>query len=210
MPHILEKIGPVPVTTAVLSSFYPEVSNLNMKISSLEKNGELIRLKRGLYVVAPDVSRTSLSSELIANHIYGPSYVSQMTALRYYGLIPERVFIMQSMSIKHSKKFSNAFGVFVYSKIERETFGIGVRSERFGKYSFLIASPEKALCDVIAQTGNLQLRSRTDVIQFLEEDLRLDMDAFAQMNPQIFEDYADAGGKKSSSIRMILNVLKNE
>lgn len=31
---------------------------------------------------------------LLANHIYGPSYVSMETALRYYGLIPEE-FIRQ-------------------------------------------------------------------------------------------------------------------
>ena len=55
---------------------------------SLEQKNYVIRLKRGLYVVSPEVSRVPLSLELIANHLYAPSYVSMSSALRYYGLIP--------------------------------------------------------------------------------------------------------------------------
>lgn len=58
---------------------------------NLEAAGKIIRLKKGLYVVDPKVSRIALSTEIIANHLYAPSYVSMQTALRYYGLIPEAV-----------------------------------------------------------------------------------------------------------------------
>ena len=41
----------------------------NQKVRNLELAGKLIRLKKGLYVVNPNVSRVALSTELIANHI---------------------------------------------------------------------------------------------------------------------------------------------
>lgn len=81
----LEYIGNIPVSTSTVSSIFPEVKAGNQKVRNLETSGKIIRLKKGLYVVAPTVSRTALSTELIANHIYAPSYVSMSSALRYYG-----------------------------------------------------------------------------------------------------------------------------
>ena len=91
MNRQLSEIGIVPITTSVIESFYPELKSADKKVIWLEKNGYLIRLKRGLYVVNPQYSDKMLSSELIANHLYTPSYVSMSSALRYYGLIPETV-----------------------------------------------------------------------------------------------------------------------
>ena len=39
-----------------------------------------------------EITGKILSTELIANHLYAPSYVSMSSALRYYGLIPETVY----------------------------------------------------------------------------------------------------------------------
>jgi predicted transcriptional regulator of viral defense system len=76
------------------------VNGKTHKIANLEQTGKIIRLKRGMYVVSPKVTRQLLSVELIANHIYGPSYVSMESALRYYGLIPEQVYVPGSYSRK--------------------------------------------------------------------------------------------------------------
>ena len=88
----LEQIGIIPVDYAVLRSLYSDYSFPRNKIASLEQEGKIIRLKRGMYVVSPDANKQLLSIELIANHIYGPSYVSMESALRYHGLIPEQVY----------------------------------------------------------------------------------------------------------------------
>ena len=79
---------------ALLSSLFSGYKSPRNKIANLETEGKLIRLKRGLYVVSPDESGKLLSTELIGNHIYGPSYISMESALRYYGLIPESVHIV--------------------------------------------------------------------------------------------------------------------
>jgi predicted transcriptional regulator of viral defense system len=86
-----------------LSAAFPDCANLAMKAKRLEQSGEIVRLKKGLYMVSPAVSRREVSPFLLANHIYGPSYVSMQTALRYYGLIPEAVYAVQSMTLGTAK-----------------------------------------------------------------------------------------------------------
>ena len=172
----LSEIGAIPVTTSIIESLYPELKSPDKKVVWLEKNGYIIRLKRGLYVVNPEHSGKILSSELIANHLYAPSYISMSTALRYYGLIPEAVYVHQSMTVKHSRSFQTPIGSYDYKYISREAFPVGVQSIHKGDYAFLIASPEKALCDLIANSFKVNLRFLKDVENYLEYDIRMDMD----------------------------------
>ena len=207
MNRLLSEIGPVPVTTSIIESLYPELKSPDKKVVWLEKNGDIIRLKRGLYVINPEHSGKVLSSELIANHLYAPSYISMSTALRYYGLIPEAVYVHQSMTVKHSRSFQTPIGCYDYKYISRESFPIGVRSIHKGDYAFLMASPEKALCDLIANSSKVNLRYMKDVETYLEQDIRMDMDEFYKMNATIFEDYIKVG-KKADSISTLLRFLK--
>lgn len=203
----LSKIGNIPVDFAILKSMFPDYKSVNNKISDMEKSGTLIRLKKGMYVVSPKESGKLLSLELIANHMYGPSYTSMESALSYYGLIPERVQTIKSMTTKHSREFINSLGRFVYTQCKREYFSIGIKQEIKGDAAFLIASPEKALCDLIINTPNLNLRFRKEILTYLEEDLRFDMDAFYGMDSRIFEQCAQVG-KKKVTINNILKIIK--
>ena len=153
----LEHIGNIPVSTSTIASLFPEIKTSKHKVYNLEEDGKVIRLKKGLYVINPKVSHVALSTELIANHLYAPSYVSMQTALRYYGLIPEAVYITQSMTLKHSRNFDTPIGRFEYQTIAREAFPIGVTSINKQKYTFLMATPEKALCDLIANSPKVNL-----------------------------------------------------
>ena len=83
MDRQLSEIGTIPVTTSIIESLYPELKSANKKVTWLEKQGVIIRLKRGLYVINPEYSGKTLSSELIANHLYTPSYIS-MSNLRIF------------------------------------------------------------------------------------------------------------------------------
>ena len=203
----LSEIGSVPVTTSIIESLYPELKSANKKVSWLEKQGTIIRLKRGLYVINPEYSGKALSSELIANHLYAPSYISMSTALRYYGLIPEAVYVHQSMTVKHSRNYLTPVGSYDYKYISRKAFSIGVRSMNKGDYAFLIASPEKALCDLIANSSKVILRYMKDVEIYLEQDIRMDIDGLYNMDTTIFEDYIKVG-KKADSISTLLKFLR--
>lgn len=203
----LENIGNIPVSTSALSSLFSEIKAGNQKVRNLELSGKIIRLKKGLYVVDPSVSRVALSTELIANHIYAPSYVSMSSALRYYGLIPETVYTIQSMTIKHSRSFETPIGRFDYTFINREAFHIGITSINKQSYAFLMATPEKALCDLIANSPQVNLRYAKDVEVYLEEDIRMDIDDFRNMDISVFEHYAEVG-KKAGSIQSLIKYLK--
>ena len=207
MDRKLSEIGTIPVTTSIIESLYPELKSSNKKVSWLEKQGTIIRLKRGLYVINPEYSGKALSSELIANHLYAPSYISMSTALRYYGLIPEAVYVHQSMTVKHSRNYLTPVGSYDYKYISRKAFSIGVRSMNKGDYAFLIASPEKALCDLIANSSKVILRYMKDVEIYLEQDIRMDIDGLYNMDTTIFEDYIKVG-KKADSISTLLKFLR--
>lgn len=207
MNHILQPLQNIPVTGPIIQSFYPDLSCPSKKVIALEKTGEIIRIKRGLYVVSPVITGKLLSKELIANHLYAPSYVSMYSALRYYGLTPEAVYTTQSMTIKHSRSFHTALGYFQYTALSREIFSLGITSIVKEGYAFLMATPEKALCDLIANSPKVNLRYLKDVETYLEGDLRFDMDAFLEMNVHSFEDYVPVG-KKSESIKTLIKYLK--
>lgn len=207
MNRQLIEIGTVPITTSIIESLYPKLKSADKKVVWLEKNGYIIRLKRGLYVVNPKHSGKTLSSELIANHLYTPSYISMSTALRYYGLIPEAVYVHQSMTIKHSRSFQTPIGNYDYKYIAREAFSVGIRSVHKGDYAFLMASPEKALCDLIANSPKVNLRYLKDVENYLEYDIRMDMDEFYKFNQSILEEYIKIG-KKADSISTLIKFLR--
>jgi predicted transcriptional regulator of viral defense system len=207
MNNRLSALGNIPVTTATLESFFPHLIGQNQKVRWLERNEHIIRLKRGLYVCHPNTTGKTLSAELIANHLYAPSYVSMSSALRYYGLIPEAVYSIQSMTLKHSRDFDTPVGRFEYTYISREAFSVGLTIIRENDYAFVIATQEKALCDLIANSPNVNLRYLKDAEIYLEEDIRMDMEKFRQMNPDIFEEYIKRG-KKADSIKMLLKLLK--
>lgn len=206
MNRELREIGVIPVTTSIIESFYPDLKSAEKKVVWLEKNGYIIRLKRGLYVVNPEYTGKRLSNELIANHLYAPSYVSMSTALRYYGLIPEAVYVNQSMTVKHSRSFQTHVGNYDYKCISRGAFAVGVRTEHVADYAFLIASPEKALCDLIANSSKVNLRYMKDVENYLENDIRMDMEEFMKFDPRVLEEYIKVG-KKADSIATLLKFL---
>jgi predicted transcriptional regulator of viral defense system len=207
MKDVLDILGNVPATTATIASLYPDVAAGNQKVAALEKSGKLIRLKRGLYIVNPAWSGKPASIYLIANHIYSPSYISRHTALRWYGLIPEHVFLTQSMTIKHTRSFHNALGSFDYTNVDRDYFSIGLRQVESEGARFIIASPEKALCDLVYTTAGVNLRYIKEAELFLEEDMRIDLGDLRDFDLDILRQCARAG-KKTQSIETIIKLLE--
>lgn len=207
MNSVLAKYGNIPVTASALALEFPEIRKPGQKLGLLERDGDIIRLKRGLYVCSEKVSEKPLSPMLIANRLLTPSYVSMSTALRYYGLIPEAVYLTQSMTIKEPREYDTPVGLFTFIRIKKDVFNIGIRNVEENGSSFLVASPEKALCDLVANTPSLYLRFRGEAKTYLEEDIRFDMDAFHMLDPAIFKLYIDAKGKKATSIHTILTLL---
>lgn len=104
----LKHIGIIPINKDILYSLYNELKRPDVKIPELERKGLVIRVKRDLYVVSPKVHNKEISRELVANHLYSPSYVSLESALAHYGLIPERVYAMRSVCMKLHKQYDSS------------------------------------------------------------------------------------------------------
>lgn len=193
----LIQYGDIPVSGKMIESDYQQLGAPAKKIQSLEREGDLIRLKRGLYVVNPEISGKPICMPLCANHIYGPSYVSLRWALRWYGLIPEQVYRMTSTTIKRSRSFETPIGYFDYYQVKPSYFSIGLRIVQEEGVSFMMATPEKALCDFILFDSYLPNRSVKRLMQYLEEDFRFDMDELTDFDVKIIESCTEQGGKKS-------------
>ena len=203
----LVKLGNVPVQTGTIAACFDYLSSTSEKIRALEKDGQLIRLKRGLYVVSSEVSGKPINACLCANHIYGPSYVSQQWALRWYGLIPERVYTMTSVTTKRTRVFENSLGRFTYEQVKPEYFAIGINNVEEDGVTFLMASREKALCDLILHDTYLPQQSVKGLWQYLEEDIRFDVDELATFDVSIIEACAKLG-RKENILNNLIKILK--
>ena len=60
------------------------------RITLLLRQGEIVRVKKGIYVFGEGSRLRPFSPEVLANRLFGPSYVSLESALWRHGLIPER------------------------------------------------------------------------------------------------------------------------
>ncbi|MBQ8956949.1 MAG: hypothetical protein IJ057_00370 [Bacteroidales bacterium] len=203
----LIQFGNVPITVSTLRSCFTDLDAPQKKIIALEKAGEIIRLKRNLYVVNAELSGKPISIPLCANHIYGPSYVSSRWALQWYGLIPERIYRVDSMTTKHSRCFETPLGVFDFHQITPDYHSVGVNVVQDGDVSYLMASPEKALCDMILLDMYVPNRSVVRLEQYLREDVRLDMDEFMKFDIDILKLCAEFGGKKTI-FNNLIKILK--
>ena len=200
----LKRLGNIPIDIGVLKSLYADYQAPNMRIALLERKGILIRLKRGMFVVSPEISGKLLSLELIANHIYGPSYVSMHYALRYYGLIPEHVFMLTSVTSRHTRTFENQLARFSYYGVSKEYFPIGITMKEEEGVTFLMATPEKAVCDMLMVEKHVPDQSVSSLEVFFEEDMRIDLDDLRQLDSSIIKACLEVGKKK----KLLENLLK--
>ena len=134
----------------VLGESYTPSLLVNLK--NWINKGYLMMLRRGLYV-STDAARGA-DPMVFAAKLYAPSYVSLEMALGFYGIIPEAVFTVTSVTTRKTKKFKTPQGDFSYQKIKREAFG-GYETKRYGKFSFNVALPEKAVVDFLYLNRNI-------------------------------------------------------
>lgn len=188
----LEPLAAAPFPVAVLKDCLKDYSQPLLKIHALEKEGKILRLKRGWYCVNPKYSKKPINSGVVANLLYEkPSYVSLESALSYYGLVPERAMGMTSVVTGRSKRFVTPIGWFSYRTIPEELFSIGVTTVD----GYLMATPEKALCDYLFTRTDLRISSPKVLASYLEEDVRFDFDSFAHCDHDVISAYSACGYK---------------
>lgn len=182
-----------------------EYKNPRVKINDLLKKGKIIRVKKGLYVFGPELSREPYSKEALANLIYGPSYISLEYALSFYGLIPERVEAVTSITSKRKKFFNTPVGIFSYRYINPAIYSYGVTLYELDKnHSILIASKEKALSDMLYFSG--KMKNETQIEKYLFDDLRMDIEKIRGFDLEKVNELAGLYGR---NINLFHNFLRN-
>lgn len=177
------------------------------KINELVKGGELTTVKNGLYIPGPALNLAKPESFLLANHVWGPSYVSLEAALSWWSLIPEKVHEVTSVTVKKTKTYQTPVGRFSYFHALLPWYAFGIRRVTLTeKQVAMVASPEKALCDKIVFTSGVLLRSVKQVQDFLLEDLRIEKAALLQLNTREIDSWLNEAPKRTS-LEMLIKTL---
>ncbi len=176
--------------TLWLQNYFAHYANPKARIGRLVLKGLLLRLKRGLYIKAEAANDDYILGKA-ANRLYGPSYVSFLYAMRWYGLIPEHVAHITSATFRKSrtKRYDTPVGSFFYQDIPAGAFPYGITFVGDVKNRFLIASAEKALCDELYRVSGIRSVGKMETLLF--EDLRLDQALFNRLDYNLLIFFAN-------------------
>ncbi|WP_018343013.1 type IV toxin-antitoxin system AbiEi family antitoxin domain-containing protein [Cytophaga aurantiaca] len=208
LKKIAKGFGDAPFSRHLMLELLKDYKRPNDKISELVKSGELLSIRRGLYVPGPETDLPVPMPFLIANHLRGPSYVSMEAALSYWGFIPERVYEITSITMKTAKKYNTPKGRFTYQHLPSPYYSFGIEIIQLTPKQYaLIASREKAVCDKVILTSGITLRSTRQTKDFLLEDQRMDESMLRKLDTSIIHSWLDDAPKKNS-LEMLIKTLK--
>lgn len=154
------------------------------------RRGLLVKL-RNQYYAFPEYRQVPDFSRYVANRIYAPSYISLHSALSFYGMIPEEVVQLTSVTTLKTARFENDFGTFHYQNVKTPFyFGFEIKTIQSGR-GLLFATPEKALLDLLYL--NPYYKTEQDM-----EELRLDEDYMQnELNLERLNGYLSKIGSKT-------------
>jgi predicted transcriptional regulator of viral defense system len=140
--------------TSLVLPFYSSPQQTQRQLSDWVRSGKLLQLRRGLYAFPPPYVGEKPLQYVVANRLARPSYISLQSALSYYGLIPEHVASVTSVTTRRPLTSRNEFGRFLYRHIKTDFF-FGFRYWQLSQtQSAFIATPEKAILDLLYLTPN--------------------------------------------------------
>lgn len=176
------------------------------RLTRMIKSGDVIQVRRGIFLDGKEKNAYSLKS--LAAVIYGPSYISFEYALAHYGLIPERVQAVTSAAYNKNKNrhFSTPLGDFYYYYLPAAVFPYGVVLGSENDQSYLMATPEKALCDMLYKTRGIG--SIKALWALLFEDWRMEREALLSLDRESIIFLAPLYKKKI--FRLLLKWLEGE
>ncbi len=178
---LLQIVGKEPVFhSSLLRAGSIDPIDLGRQLSRWVKSGKLIQVRRSLYTFSERYRKTTPHLFYVANRLKRGSYVSLQSALEYFGLIPEYVPTVVSVTTGRPETLSTPIGTFIFRHVKKDLF-FGYEIVDFKDNQFVsIASPEKALLDL------LYLTPGSDNIDFLRELRLQNLDT---INPTHLKNY---------------------
>lgn len=177
---VLKTIGDEPVfRTGLLLTGDVDPHDVRRQLGRWVRGGKLMQLRRGVYAPAGVFQRRKPHPFVVANALRPNSYVSMQAALRHYGMIPEHVPVVTSVTTGRPEACTNALGEFLFRHVKTDWFNGFARVEVSpGQHAFL-AEPEKALLDLVHLTPRADRPECLGALR-LEGLERLDPDALTR------------------------------
>lgn len=151
---LLELVANEPVfSSALVLSGKVSAAQVRLQLSRWVKDGRLMRLRRGLYALAPVWRKLEPHPFLVANRLQRGSYVSAQSALAFHGMIPEHVPVVTSVGPGRPETVRNPLGAFEFHHLSPQLLFGYSQVEVAPKQVAFVASPEKALLDLVHLTA---------------------------------------------------------
>ncbi len=149
------------------------------------QSGALVRIKRGLYVLAEQYREHPLHPFALAQALVAGSYVSMETALAFQGWIPEAVYTTVSVTPGRKSQVIDHpnFGHFEFNPLalHKSGFLASVHRHVISNQAVLVASPLRALMDLVAFR-----KQDWQGISWLENGMRIDQSHIFQIRSKDF------------------------
>lgn len=179
---LLNKVADLPCFTTIFLAAGRNLAQIRLQLNRWVKGGRLIKLHKGLYTLAEPYRKIKPEPFCIANGLKSASYVSLQSALAWYGLIPEFVPVITSVTTGRPQTIETPMGRFDFRHINRSFFWGYQQVELTAGQAAFIARPEKALIDLV------YLTPRGDKEEFIEE---LRIQNLKQIDKAILREFAE-------------------
>lgn len=173
--ELLQSLGRRPLfeSNELAVLFEDSQSTRSQALQRWTDQGKLTQLRRGLYLLNPPYRKQSPHPFVIATRLYEPSYLTDLTALSHFGMIPEAIPAVISVTPRKTKRYQNSMGRFIYHHIKQQRFWGFDRQTTEDGSAYRIARPEKALIDHVYLTTGEWTRERWKEMRLQRMD-RLD------------------------------------
>ncbi len=195
--------------TTVVSNLFAERSlgARRLLLDRAVKAGEVLRLKRGLYILAPEYRKSDPHPFVVAAMLYSPSHVSLETALGYWKLIPESVYQVASVGIMRNRDFKTPLGFFSFRRVPTLNPKAGVDALQVDENSWaFVATPLRAIADMVYLNNSISWKQNGK--SYLFESLRIETEDLETIAYDRCDDIANAF--RSRRVKSFLYGMKKE
>lgn len=153
--------------------------------------GEIIRLRPGLFLLAPEFRKTHPHPFVVAAMLHSPSHVSLESALAHHGLIPEAVFQVSSVTSARTRTFHTPVGVFSFVRVPAADPRAGVQALKVdGRSWAFVATPLRAIADLIYTRRDVSWAK--DGLAFLTESMRIERDDLEEISFESLDEVCES------------------
>ncbi len=177
----------------VVSNLFPDASvgARALLVHRACRAGEILRLRPGLFVLAPAWRKSEPHPFVVAGVLHSPSHVSLESALAFHGWIPEAVYQVSCITVARSRVFSTPLGVFSFRRVPALAPRAGVEAVAVARDGWaFIASPLRAIADMVYLRR--EITWSRDGLAYLTEGLRVEQDDLSALSFDAMDEILDA------------------